>query len=264
MRKIVFHSWCSRATAGIRTSPDRENTIQELFDHMEDLYQSLIEAGTEESEAVRQTIRTMGSAEDLAPLLAAVHRPFWGHLENFLRRAMIILLVITTFAFGLFYVEHFLIDPVLQEFDPDAGLLLNGTIQQTTVLSPDASASADGYRITVDRASVWQRTEGSVQKFLNVQIRVTNPRPWAQVPDFSGWYWAEDSLGNYYYSACEDSTDSECSIHAEDYRTGFFTYIQDLWLSPYVSEGAQWIELHYDRAGRNIVLRIDLTGGEQS
>ena len=27
-------------------------------------------------------------------------------------------------------------------------------------------------------------------------------------------------------------------------------------------DNAQWVELHYDRDGRDIVLRIDLTGGE--
>ena len=35
-----------------------------------------------------------------------------------------------------------------------------------------------------------------------------------------------------------------------------------MWLSGYVSQEAQWIELRYQRAGRNLVLRIDLEGGE--
>lgn len=263
MRKIVFHSWCSKATAGIRTSPDREQVIQELYDHLEDLYQALIDSGTDENKAVKLAIDTMGSAEDLASLLASVHRPFWGHVETFLRRALTVILVITVFAFGLFYVEHFLIDPILQDFDPDSGLQLSGTVRQTSLLDPDVSVHTDGYSITALRASLWQRTDETVQDYLNIQLRVTNPRPWAQVPEFSGWYWAEDSLGNYYYSAQEDSTANECAIHAQDYRTGFFTCVQDLWLSPYVSQEAQWIELHYNRSGRNIVLRIDLTGGEQ-
>lgn len=117
------------------------------------------------------------------------------------------------------------------------------------------------------RASVWKRTSTSSagsQEYThcNIQVKVTNPLPWADFPDFSTWYWAEDSLGNYYYSAAEDSSANECSIQAADYRTGFFTTTQDLWLSPCVSEEAEWIKLHYARSGRDIVLYIDLTGGE--
>jgi len=36
----------------------------------------------------------------------------------------------------------------------------------------------------------------------------------------------------------------------------------DLWLNNFSSQEAQWIELRYDRDGRDIRLRIDLNGGE--
>lgn len=44
-------------------------------------------------------------------------------------------------------------------------------------------------------------------------------------------------------------------------RKGPFSYTMELWLSNFRSEDADWIEIRYDREGRDIVLRIDLTGG---
>lgn len=267
MRKLVFQNWCSRAVAGIRTSPDREIVSQELFDHLEDIYQSLIDKGMDPKEAQTQAIVSMGSPEEIAPQLAAIHRPFWGMVELFFRRAIVVLAFITALTFGLFFINNYYINPILQEFDPDAGLSLSGIVEQTFLTNPNFTVYSDGYTLTVDRVSVWQRTyvsedDTKPQYYCNVQIKVSNPLPWADAPDFSGWYWAEDSLGNYYYSTYEDSAENECSIQATDYRIGFFNYVQDLWLSPYVSQDAEWIELHYDRSGRNIVMHIDLPGGE--
>lgn len=39
------------------------------------------------------------------------------------------------------------------------------------------------------------------------------------------------------------------------------TCIYEMELTDFLSQDAQWIDLHYDRAGRDMVLRIDLTGG---
>lgn len=267
MRKLLFQRWCSKAVSGIRCSPERETISQELFDHMEDIYQSLTADGMDPKQAQHRAVAAMGSAEELAPQLAAIHRPFWGMLELFCRRSLVILVCITILSFGFFVLENFFFDPIFQEFDPDAGLLLSGNLRQTGIMESDSTATSDGYTIAVDRVSLWERSEEDadslIQHYCNIQIKVFNPLPWADVPDFSGWYWAEDSLGNYYYSACEDSTAMECSIQATDYRTGYFTTIQDLWLSPFVSMDAQWIKLHYDRSGRDIVLYIELSGGAQ-
>lgn len=264
MRKLLFQRWCSKAVSGIRCSPERETVSQELFDHMEDLYQTLTAEGVDPKEAQHRAVAAMGSAEELAPQLAAIHRPFWGMLELFCRRALVILAFITLLSFGFFVLENFFFDPMLQEFDPDAGLSLSGNLRQTGIIEADAMASSDGYSISIDRVSLWERSQDSdCRYYCNIQIKVFNPLPWADVPEFSGWYWAEDSLGNYYYSSNEDSSGKESSIQATDYRTGFFTTVQDLWLSPWVSQEAQWIQLHYDRSGRDIVLYIALSGGEQ-
>ncbi len=34
-----------------------------------------------------------------------------------------------------------------------------------------------------------------------------------------------------------------------------------LWLSGFCSQDADWIELRYDRSGRDVRLRVDLRGG---
>lgn len=70
-----------------------------------------------------------------------------------------------------------------------------------------------------------------------------------------------DDLGNYYCASYE-AAPGVPAVQSSMYHTGPLTYLHDLYLTDYTSQDAQWIELHYDRAGRDLVLRIDLTGGD--
>lgn len=74
-------------------------------------------------------------------------------------------------------------------------------------------------------------------------------------------FWAEDSLGNHYYSAYECSGNTEPSVQGTAHQTKAMSRIWDMYLTDYVSQNAEWIEMHYDRGERDLVLRIDLTGG---
>ena len=85
---------------------------------------------------------------------------------------------------------------------------------------------------------------------------------WSEQADIGRWFWAEDSAGNYYYSFYE-AYDSEKHVRGNNYRTGLFTETYEMWLSGYEGEDLQWVDLHYDRSGRDLVLRIDLTGGDR-
>ena len=132
-------------------------------------------------------------------------------------------------------------------------------------LEPDCSVASDGFYLRIARADLWSSCEDDgtdPRQFLNVQIHCTNPLPWAEVPDFHGWIWAVDSLGNYYYSAQEDSNAREPAVSAASYQTGISSHTLDLWLYNYVSLEADWIEFVYDRSGRDVVFHIDLTGGD--
>ena len=74
-------------------------------------------------------------------------------------------------------------------------------------------------------------------------------------------FYAVDSLGNVYEPCDRRAYDGKSqTLAGNPYRAGPFTTNWELWLSGYQS-GADWIELRYDRAGRDIRLRVDLRGG---
>ena len=268
MRKLLFQSWCNRATSGIHVSPDREIVSRELFDHMEDHYQSLIAQGISEGDAKAQTVAAMGNPDALAPMLAAEHPPFWTRLLHFLRRALLILCCVTLLMFGFYILETEFFDPVRQSFNPAGEPNISGETQLLSSGEPGVRTVSDGYTLTIDYAAHWRRTypstngETLTRDYLNLQVTARTPIPWASAPGHAQWFWAVDSLGNYYYSAYEDSLASEPAVAVENYHTGVFTYVHDFWLSPYVSQEAEWIELHYDRDGRSVILHLDLQGGD--
>lgn len=267
MRRLIFQKWCNEVTSGIQTHPDRENASKELNHHLEDKYQSLIAQGMEPQSAAEKAIEEMGDPMELAHQLAAAHRPLVGKLYVFTKWALISIFCVTVLLYIIFFMLTRYVITTYHEFDPSL-VQLGGDEYQLQVYDTNSMDVSDGYLLTVPSASLWlvestnSYGEHKQTHYLNVQINSYTFIPWAEEPDFSEWMWAEDSLGNYYYSEHEDSMAQESSIDAKDYHTGMFTYTHNLWLRPYVSLDAEWIEVHYDRAGRDIILHIDLTGGE--
>lgn len=270
MRRLVFQKWCNEVTSGIHTHPDREHVSKELSHHLEDKYQALVAQGVAPKEATEKAIADMGDPTELTLQLAAAHRPLWGKVYAATQWITAALLLFTLVIYGLHVVHTKYIAPPYEPFDADEVKQLGGEEYLLQTYDPDCAATSDGYYLRISEASLWlveyTDSAGVLQQthYCNFQLKTFNMLPWAPEPDFAGWFWAVDDLGNYYYSEHEDSMDQEPSIGVSDYHTGMFTYVHDLWLRPYVSTEASWIELHYDRSGRDIVLRIDLTGGEVS
>ena len=68
--------WCQAATDQIRYKPDRAEVEAELMAHMEDKADALRAQGIPEEELENAVLRSMGSAEAIAPQLAAIHKPW--------------------------------------------------------------------------------------------------------------------------------------------------------------------------------------------
>ena len=77
---VDFDFWCKEATRKIKYRPDRQDVYSELHQHLQDRYQYFIDQGMEPEEAVQKALQAMGDAKELAPVLAAIHRPFWGYM----------------------------------------------------------------------------------------------------------------------------------------------------------------------------------------
>lgn len=246
----TFDEWCAKAVSQIRYRPDRDIVYHELKAHLEDHYDALIGEGFSPEDAKRMALEAMGSAEMIAPQLGEIHRPFLGYLYSITR-----FLAIAACGWALFLLVAF------------AGSHIHAVLSTANYPSlqeegrggfyshPNVSDSSDGYRFKITEAAV--NAEGDTL-YLELQ---TTYWPWMQQPEIINWFWATDSKDNYYASRIEAQY---ADIPKVTDGGGFFSQgfaSQNLQITHFDST-AEWVELHYDRDGRDIVLRVTLTGGE--
>lgn len=263
MRYQEFYYWCRDAVSQIKYIPDRNKVYTELYTHLEDRYESFLAKGMSEKEAEQKALEAMGDAKELAPQLAAIHRPFWGYALSVIRVIAVIVLVITT-GCGIYYLvdQQPWYTDTLRDWGQAQGM-------ETLVYSgvSDAKDRMDGYTFRVTDVAVWRVTLDEpingkdYQDYLYLRLDVRKPYPWAYGQEALEAMWAVDSAGTYYDNVMRESTEPDgIKYMGIIQRQGDKIY--DLYFSS-VSEDLEWIELHYDRDGRNLVLRVDLTGGAQ-
>lgn len=261
-----FTAWCDTAVSFIKYQPDRLRVREELLAHMEDKFDALSATGMLPGDAEAEVLRAMGNAAEVAKELSKIHKPFLGYVLRITKWALIISIIAMLISLAGFSSRVYIGD------DDVWGIFSREETENnyyTKRLYPNISASSDGYTFTVTRAAeifyLHTTDDGTQNKGYSFHFTVTafNPRPWAVHTDILREFYAIDSLGNYYYSSWEYGYTDEPAILGNPTRTGYFTTSHEMWLSNYVSHDAEWIELRYDRAGRNIVLHIDLTGGAE-
>ena len=264
MKHWKLTQWCLYATNRIQFPPDRKAARVELRQHLDDRCEDLMAKGLTAEEAVDEAIRLMGDPGVVSRMLVQVHRPFWGWAYWTARALMVALLIITSVQI-IFWAWQKTAD-----LQPTAESLVYTQASRensirTRYLEPNVSASMDGYTFTVTNIAQWHHNNTDNDTF-HLRIQVINPRPWAEDCMAVDWFWAEDNLGNYYFSenegmSSEGMTSNVSYLAGNVAQTGFFTQTYDLWLSRFKSENAQWLDLRYTRNGRDLSLRIDLTGG---
>lgn len=274
MSKWKLTQWCVHATDQIIYPPDREAVQKELRDHLEDKFEGYSERGFSEEEAVAQILADMGSAKELAPILGEIHRPFWGYacaISGWMVKILAFMVLLLTIRFCVNFAFDYYSPITYQHFDPYSAE--NPTISGTTramvhYTEPTHTVYADGYWFSVEKAAQWHYTPDGTDPDLTdrddlyFHLKVTW-LPWllpSSAPDF---FWAVDSEGNHYYSMYESySGGSLPDMMGSPHRTWPFTCTYEMWIYDLIDPDAEWIDLHYDRSGRNLALRIDLKGGE--
>lgn len=271
MGSLRFESWCDHAVQHIQYKPDREAVRQELYCHLCDKRDALAAEGLPPDEAERGALRAMGDAQEVGEQLAAVHRPFLGYLLRFTRWALALAVAAALLALPGF-VQRNRVESAILDIDLYSDTYLeyeDGWSRRVRSLAPGCSDFSDGYTFTVTRAVEWHSyfewddpaVERKSRTFYFL-VEVKTPFPGAKCPEAPRWFYGVDSLGNYYYSSYEYGYSDEPSIVGNGYQTALFSYTYFMWCNNFVSEEAEWLELRYDRAGRDLRLRIDLTGGE--
>lgn len=269
MSKWKLTQWCVHATDQILYPPDHDAVQSELRDHMEDKFDHYLALGLSEEEAVARSLSDMGDAAELAPVLGQIHRPFWGYaytVSKWLMRITVAAMLLLCIRFAVN--SSLLISRVNHpEFYPlDEPYVETDHITRTLVYhtKPEDTAYSDGYFFSIPQAALWtieDKESNTSSAYFCLQLKATY-LPWMEHAEVGRWFWAEDSLGNRYDAFFENYLTEDSYLSSNYYRTGLFTYTYNMWFCNYVSQDAQWIDLHYDRSGRNIVLRIDLTGGD--
>lgn len=255
-------NWCASATAQIRYKPDRAEVEAELMAHIEDKADALRAQGIAEEELENAVLRSMGSAEAIAPQLAAIHKPFWGYVER--ASKLLTIAVIAVFLWhGLFRLANFGL-PSQKHDLPDNFDAVSKHCAPSTDMSIQVSDSSDGYTYTAIRVAIWPLFDGYNECI--VRIRATGGLPKEGAQSALNWFWAVDDLGTYYYSDAETPRGANhcLQIYTAYQDTGLFHHSYDIMFRGFAAKDAKWIELHYDRDGRDIVLHIDLTGGGAS
>lgn len=254
-----FYYWCRDAVRKIKYIPDRNKVYLELRNHMEDRYQDLLERGVSPKEAERQTLAAMGDANEVADMLAAIHKPFWGYalvLTRFLATVLFCLAI----GNGIYYFheEYYSRGKELRPFGDGRG-------ERIVSCQPNVSDYSDGYTLRITEAGVWRERlpaesgEEDFQDQLILRLKVTNLLPWAPEQRILSAMWAVDSNGVYHDGNMWRATETDTGyIGVIQSRRENTTWYYDIWFSN-TSEDLKWIELHYDRDGRDVVLRVDLS-----
>lgn len=269
-----FDWWCKTAVSQIRYGPDWEAVYNELYAHLEDLYDAAADRGLTPEEATEDALRAMGSASEIAPQLGAIHRPWLGWLIELSKWAIYLVCAALVIQLFVFFRDNSPSQGRTPWYYEKPGEPLtvyaeDGTWESRRLMDydPDSRDSSDGFTFDVSRAvmSFHDHYSDDTQDtyYFQCRVKVTGLFQWAELDDIPIHdFWAVDSLGNVYSSYRNDAHSYQSAVSGNLERTSYFTYTMDLWLNHFHSQDAQWIELRYDRDGRDIRLRIDLNGGE--
>lgn len=277
MVNFKFQNWCRKAVSRIVYVPDRITVGRELYHHLQDCCEEYLAQGLSQEEAENRALEAMGPAENIAPELGALHRPFWGLFHQATKRTLGILAAAAALCFATYLLCSFVLfetysKPTYTRFNPYTDQSVSdqaGQLDRLLYAAPDTTVISDGYRITLTQYALWDsryidnKGKSQQEQLLYFQLKVTNPLPWSAHTDIGRWFWAQDDLGNHYYAAYENGSMGTNSIEGNWYHTGPLTYQHNMWLSDFISQDARWIDLHYNRDGRDLVLRISLTGGDR-
>lgn len=259
MDNFSFSNWCRIACRDIVFTPDRKMVAQELREHMDDHYDALIDKGYSHEEATKMTMEAMGNPYILASQLAEVYHPFWGYLLRGIRVAIVVLLVILAIPGWKFLCAQnfnsFYSADIDDTYYPNSGFSI---VCQAPV---GASFTDSNYTYTLSKAVLWKNDEGqslyfNVEQFGLIPCSVTEDYSRYGSPAYA--FWGVDNLGNHYSSS--DSRATELVIHTMRSQKGIFTWRLECWVNDF-PDGVQWIDIHYDRDGRDHVFRIFLDGG---
>lgn len=244
--------WCNRAVEQIKFKPDRNEVWEELSAHIEDRCEVLRASGLTEKEAEARAVAAMGDPEEVGRQLNAVHKPWLGWLWRISKWFVVVLLIAAIAASVWFSLEgkHYLFwdetDAHFTETELEEERFVRGWQLNT-------SDKSDGYTFVVDEAALWESKEGYTF-YLNLRVMTVLP-PWGLCIDTVRSFELVDNQGDSY--ECYGKEGNKIwNLYGKYVDNSFVIVIPDF--DPTI----QWVQLHYTRVGRNVILPFSLSGGE--
>lgn len=178
--------WLDTAMDQIRCKPEHKVIRAELQSHLEDKEQFFLDAGMEPRQAARAAVAAMGDPVEVGKELDKAHPVFWGKLYSALKGVAVLCCLALLFCF-VDYAANYDLDALLQNYplkvvrtDPYE---MGG--EDVVVLDvPDKPIRHSGYRIKVLQAYWSPEVYSGEENVLEVDVKVSNPRPWAVTPLF--------------------------------------------------------------------------------
>ncbi|MGM9522339.1 MAG: permease prefix domain 1-containing protein [Oscillospiraceae bacterium] len=175
--------WLDTVLSHVRCGPARREIREELSSHMEDKEQALLDAGIAPSDASRMAVQAMGDPDEVGRAMNQVHRPFWGVLYGVIKGLLAVLVLVLAFQLINGAVNTGGAAELLNRLSP------GGKLPEITDLGADAApdlafqvqpVKLDGCTYRVEQARLFETSFGTYS--LIVDIKVTNPLPWADPP----------------------------------------------------------------------------------
>lgn len=269
-----FTIWCHSATRLIRYGPDRKKVHRELMAHLEDCRSYLMEQGASQEEASEKALEAMGSAEKLAPQLAAIHKPFWGYVIRTCQILLVALLIVGFFPIRKYFLSREYDKSPHQGYPVYSAESYGGDTGRTLhhISQPNVSFSSDGSTFTITDAVVYTKISPATNEpvtTLCFLVEQSSLLPRREHQDYQGhlnllpitsWFYAVDNTGRRYDSFYERDED-DMYINTSSIRDGVFSCTIECWINDFEPEGVKWVDICYERDGRNYTMRINLTGG---
>lgn len=267
----IRRMWLGEAVKQIRFVPDRKVVFEELAAHIQDRSDDLVTRGYTREEADERTLRAMGDPSEIGKQLDLVHKPWLGWLwmvSRWLAIFAVLVLLWCVLLSGMFSAWNS--DRLVAQdyLDPETDVVQHSVYgEQNRILYWEGdgdTAKWNRYTFRIEKAAVWNNTTYD----LYGHMTVSGFLPWEDYFYLDETY-AVDSLGNYYQNFqsiyFDNALYEESGWKMLDMGWAYHRNLTTWWYGFFVNgldPEAEWIELRYDRNGQNIVLRIDLTGGE--
>lgn len=259
--------WCRETIANVRFKPDRDKIWDELIAHIEDRTEDMKSRGYTQEEAETRAVAAMGDPEEVGKQLNAVHKPWLGRLW-IVSKVLVILCLIAL-------VLVLLTQHPLRWFNyDDSSFWETERSEYVTVikLNPVCEDKSDGYTFTVPHAKLTHTAAHTVETengpydveafvHLSLIVQATRLLPTAEKCRAFHDFYAVDDLGNVYESVLEYISWEQALLGNYEMKNPWST-VYRCWIEE-LDPAAEWVELRYDRDGRDVCLRICLTGGEQ-